>query len=402
MYAKPNVNDGCFEAMKKNTAKIIESVTTRTLFDLRGKKTLNYSLLGGDFGEVIYLYRASESGLCGKDDADTALDSILSSIRRRPIVGTYCNGLAGLCVGLKLLEKAGHIEGVSESVGVYDGLLIQRCNQMLQSNLDFLHGAIGIGLYFVMRAEEDKNARIQVKSILHHLESNCILNPKGGIYWKYPDRYGILEENLSLSHGISSTALFLARAYKVLDEGGRETCRKLLYGIAEYLQSYLRNPVDLGCYTPMPSNGGKSRLGWCYGDIGTSVAFCAIGDTLQDESLSKLSHEIATHAALHRDNLRADFVYDACQCHGASGIAHYFKNCAEYYNDSLFDEAFERWRDATLDMYGLIDGEYMFGNFRYDDMRKHRSLGILEGDTGVALMLMGDTVLIDNLLLYEY
>lgn len=388
--------------MKKNTAKILKSVTARTLFDLKGKTIPNYSLLGGDLGEAIYLYRASNHGLCSRDDADASLDSILSSIKRQPIVGTYCNGLAGLCIGLKWLEDAGHIEGVSESIGIYDGVLIPKLNAMLLSNLDFLHGAIGIGLYFVTRAKDNENAYAQVKSILNHLDSNIKINPNGGIYWTYPDRYGVREENLSLSHGISSTALFLARAYKVLDEADRKTSRSLLNGIAEYLKSHLKNPEELGCYTPMPSNGSKSRLGWCYGDIGTSIAFRAIGDTLRDDSLCNLSHEIATHAALKRNNLRADFVYDACQCHGASGIAHYFKNCAEYYNDPSFDKAFERWRDITLDMYGLIDGEYMFGNFRYDDMRKHRSLGILEGDTGVALMLMGETALLDNLLLYDY
>lgn len=388
--------------MKKNTAKILESVTVRTLLDLIRKQMPNYSLLGGDLGEAIYLYRASKHGLCSRDDADAALDSILSSIRRQPIVGTYCNGLAGLCVGLKWLEAAGHINGASESVGVYDTILIQKLKLMLQSNLDFLHGAIGIGFYFANRAKENENALAQVKLILHHLDSCYFRNPSDGLYWKYPDRYGVLEENLSLSHGICSTALFLARAYKVLDEDDQNTCRNLLNGIAKYLKSYLRNPAVLGCYTPMPSNGMKSRLGWCYGDIGTSVAFRAIGDTLQDESLRKLSHEIAIYTAVHRKNPMADFVYDACQCHGASGIAHYFKNCSRYYNDSLFDKAFERWRDITLDMYGLIDGEYMFGNFRYDDMRKHRNLGILEGDTGVALMLMEETTLIDNLLLYEY
>ncbi|MCM1140509.1 MAG: hypothetical protein NC453_18220 [Muribaculum sp.] len=388
--------------MKKDSTKILESVTMRTLFDIGDKQRPNYSLLGGDFGEVIFLYIASKHGLCSIDNADNALDSILSAIKKHPVIGTYCNGLAGLCVGLKWLQNAGFIDGVLESLSVYDTILSHKLRLMLQSNLDFLHGAIGIGLYFVDMATENTNALAQVKLVLHHLNSLCSRNSKGGIYWKYPDRYGVMEENLSLSHGISSTTLFLTRAYKVLDEDNKKICIKLLRGIAEYMKSYLRNPEELGCYTPMPSNGAKSRLGWCYGDMGTSVAFRAIGDTLQDESLRNLSYEIAVYTAVHRKDLKEDFVFDACQCHGASGIAHYFRNCSVYYNDPLFDEAFERWRDITLNMYGMIDGEHMFGNFRYDDMRKHKSLGILEGDTGVALTLMGETTLLDNLLLYEY
>lgn len=388
--------------MKKNTVKILERVTTRTIFDLRSKLRPNYSLLGGDFGEVVFLYIASKHGFCNINNADNALDSILSGIKKHPIISTYCNGLAGLCVGLKWLQDAGFIDGVLESLGVYDTVLTQKLRVMLQSNLDFLHGAIGIGLYFVSMAKENSNALAQVKLILHHLNSCFSTHSKGGIYWKYPDRYGVLEENLSLSHGISSTALFLARAYKVLDEDNKNICSKLLRGIAEYMKSYLRKPDDLGCYTPMPSNGVKSRLGWCYGDMGTSVAFRAIGDILQDESLRNLSYEIAIHIATNRKDQKADFVFDACQCHGASGIAHYFRNCSVYYNDKLFEEAFEYWRDITINMYGMNEGEFMFGNFRYDDMRKHKSLGLLEGDTGVALTLMRETTLLDNLLLYEY
>lgn len=388
--------------MKKNTIQILKSVTNRTILDLKIKQRPNYSLLGGDLGKSIYLYIASVHGLCSREEADIALDSILSSIRRNPVIGTYCNGLAGLCNGLLWLETAGYIEGASESVCIYDTILSQKLEIMLQSNLDFLHGAIGIGLYFVERAKENEIALAQVKLILYHLISCLHENPNGCLYWRYPDRYGVMEENLSLSHGISSTALFLARAYKVIDEKDKTKCKALLNGIANYLKSYLKNPVELGCYTPMPSTGAKSRLGWCYGDIGTSLAFRAIGDTLRDDGLRSLSHEIAIYTAINRDKPNEDFVYDACLCHGAAGIAHYFKNCSNYYNDILFDKAFERWRDITLEMYGLIDGEYMFGNFRYDDMRKHRNLGILEGDTGIALMLMGETTLIDNLLLYEY
>ena len=388
--------------MKKNITKILKGITTKTLFDVRHKQYPNYSLLGGDLGEVIYLYHASCLGLCDGSDADVALDSILASIKRQPIVATYCNGLAGLCVGLTWLEEAGYIDGVSDSIGVYDAILSQKLKFMLMNNLDFLHGAIGIGLYFTDRAKKNANALNQIKLILHHLDSCYYGNLTDGIYWKYPDRYGVLEENLSLSHGISSTVLFLVRAFKVMDEEDRSVCRNLLRGIANYLKSHLRSPTELGCYTPMPSNGTKSRLGWCYGDIGTSVAFRAIGDTLHDESLRNLSHEIAIHTAVHRNDLRSNFVYDACLCHGAAGIAHYFRNCSIYYNDPLFDKAFERWLDITLDMYIPIEGEYMFGNFRYDDMCKHKSLGILEGDTGVAFMLMEETQLIDNLLLYEY
>ncbi len=390
--------------MKHNTIEILQSITKRVICDLASRPILNYSLLGGDFGEVIYLYCASKYGLCNVEVADSYLDIILSSIiRHRPIISTYCNGLAGLCIGLNWLEKSGYIEGASKSFTVYDNLLSDKLYQMLDSNLDFLHGAIGIGLYFVMRASDDLSAYLQVKNILHYLDTNVLVKNDGMcLYWRYPNRYGVLEENLSISHGISSTAIFLIRAYKIFNDEDRIVCRRLLKGIAEYLKSYIKDSSKLGFYTPMPSTGSKSRLGWCYGDIGTSIALRAIGETLKEEDLLNISCDIAIHTALYRNNLKSDYVYDACQCHGAAGVAHFFKNCRDYFHESLYDKAFAKWKYITLQMYGYFDGEYMFGNFRYDDMKIHKSLSLLEGDTGVALMLMGEHKLIDNFLLYEY
>lgn len=316
-------------------AEILKNITNVVVEDFLGKNRFNYSLLGGDFGKVLYLYYASKFDLCSISTANQCLDLIISSVKTNPVISTYCNGLSGLCIGLDILEKKGFVEGVSDSTSIYNILLNQEFEKHVDWNLDFLHGAIGIGLFHVMRAKYDKSAYLFVNKILEYLEKNGIYNTDGSVYWKYPNRYGIQQENLSLSHGISSTAMFISRAFKVLALQDRLICIRLLIGIGKYLKSHLLNPNILGSYTPMLPYNTKSRLGWCYGDIGTSVALRTIGEITHDLDLLDLSYEIAAHAAVCRNDLKSNYVFDACLCHGSSGIAHFFKNCFSYYNLSF-------------------------------------------------------------------
>lgn len=376
----------------RNTTQCIQN-------EFCSKNHFDYSLLGGDFGKVLFLYIASKYNLCEKSVADDCLNLILSSIKHRPIISSYCNGLAGLCVGLNFLEEKHFIEGVSNSIDVYDHYLKGQLRKSIKHNLDFLHGAIGIGFFFILRAQCNDDAYQQVKFILQFLDENSYKTKDGCIYWKYPNRFGVNEENLSLSHGICSTALFISRAYRVLNSHDRTLSLKLLEGIGRYLMSNLKDPDELGSFTPMFPNNARSRLGWCYGDIGTSIALRAIGEITQNPILSQASFQIASYTATHRRNLKFNFVNDACLYHGASGIAHFFKNCLTYYQDVSFKEAYMWWKNITLEMYKYVNGKFMFGNFRYDDSRIHECLNLLEGDAGATLMLMDEDELIDNILL---
>lgn len=378
----------------------IESCVTRQLaVNLKP----DYSLLGGCLGQVLYLFFSSECNDEKYERACSYLDKVLMSVRRRPLLPTYCNGVAGLCVGLICLEKYGFLEDISEAIGVYDTYLTDSLNKIIKYDLDFLHGAIGIGIYFIKKASFDDSAIDKIVAILDYLEEHSIRNDNGWTFWLYPNRFRQLEQNLSISHGICSTAMFVARAYKVMrTDANREKCIRLLQGIGRYLTSHLNDPNIYGCYTPALPEGGKTRLGWCYGDMGTSMALRAIGEITGDKAILELSYEIALFTALNRIDLTADGIHDASMCHGSSGVAHFFYNCFLHYGNPEFLNAFERWRRITLDMYDYLDNEKMFGFFHYDTLRKQKCLNILEGDTGVGLMLMRQHEVLDDLLLYEY
>lgn len=348
--------------------KILRNITNRTFQELSCKRDLDYSLLGGDFGKIMFLYCASSRHYCCREEVDALLGLMLSSIGNKPLISTYCNGLAGLSVGLKALEELGFIDGASESICVFQGLLSQRIQEWLNHDLDFLHGAIGLGMYFILRSTIDKSAYSVVKSILSFLDNHAYTDSNEGIYWLYPNKDNVLTQNLSLSHGVCSTVMFIARAYNVLNEKDeRLRCIRLLTGIGKYLLSNLINPLISGCYTPMLPEKSKSRLGWFYGDIGTCIALRTIGEITNDITFVNFSREIAYFIALNRKDLKNNFVYDACLCHGTSGIAHFFKNCYDFYQDSIFETALNNWINNTLKMCQNNNEEYMFGSFRYED-----------------------------------
>lgn len=380
---------------------ILKDIVNTVLDDVHKNDNQNYSLLGGDLGQSIFLYFAASAGLCKYSEANYYLKKILDSVRSSPIIHTYCNGIAGLCVGLTMLERYGFIEGVTDSIPIYDENLTQKLKYYLNGNFDFLHGAVGIGMYFADRSSFDNTALKNTQSLLNRLYETHLSNDDGGIYWFFPKKEGPLEQNLSISHGISSVVIFLVRAYKhlVMDKS-KERCINLLNGIGQYIKSNLKDPSILGCYTPMLPHYSKSRLGWCYGDIGTSIALRAIGETIGNSELLEMSNEIALHIAIHRQDLNSNAVYDAGLCHGSAGIAHFFYNCMEFYNDSIFKDSYNRWRRITLDMYDYPNK--MFGCYKHSLKSKCRCLNLLEGDTGIALMLMKKHDLINNLLIYEY
>ena len=82
-----------------------------------------------------------------------------------------------------------------------------------EGNYDFLHGGLGIGLYWL-----DKKNGVEIISkfidILYETRINCPL----GIYWintRVKSEKDVVKEiNFSLSHGMSSILVFLAKAYE--------------------------------------------------------------------------------------------------------------------------------------------------------------------------------------------
>lgn len=379
-------------------------ITRNMLFRLKNKTALDFSLLGGDFGCVMYLYYAAQNELCDINEIHPLLDKVLSNTYIDAKHLTYCNGIAGLCAGLIQLEKDGIIDGALDSVSVYKNYIKEAVKNYIKSDLDFLHGAVGMALPLLYLAKTDDEIYDFVRETVNLLFVHSIKGKANDIFWLYRDRKGECRENLSLSHGIASTSQYLARCISILEDcSERDIAFNLLEGIGNYFNRHLLDPKACGCYTPMIPSSNFSRLAWCYGDIGTSVALRGIGELLNNSIYKELSFDIASFAARNRREINKNCVKDACLCHGASGIMAFFNNCSKYYQDNyVFKEASLYWQDVTLSMTDIYEGYREFGYYTYNSSERQQMDPMLEGNAGVGMALLNCQSFIDNIFLFNH
>ena len=114
-------------------------------------------LLGGALGKYILLLHHNK--YVNKDEGVELTIEFLKNIIENMIVEnqspTYCNGISGFGVLIEYIEQNDFIElDTQEILQELDHYLFQKMILMIEKgNYDFLHGAIGIGYYFIFRAK---------------------------------------------------------------------------------------------------------------------------------------------------------------------------------------------------------------------------------------------------------
>lgn len=383
----------------------ISKLADQAYTNLLLKRLPNCGLLGGDFGENMLLF------MTGKDTkAEECLKQILNSIQGHSQVPTYCNGLAGLGVGLLWLEQEKIIDGVSDNLSDFDVVLLNCMRQMVvEDNFDFLHGAVGIGLYFVDRFKtQPEISALAIRELVEAINLKSIRNADGAIRLVYDHKDPVKRFNISLSHGLSGTMLFLCRVMKTgIADSLINRLSELLEGMKLYLIGQMQDMQSYGSYFPtFPVNNDagsrKSRLAWCYGDLGILLALLRTAQTLNDERLTAEIISRLTVEARYRRNLRQNMIHDACLCHGSAGVAQIFK-CLFYETGRYeFYEAYQYWTDITSRFITVGNNKdvhfKMFDNTT-DDWKTESC--ILEGDAGIGLFLNHNDKLLNHILLID-
>jgi lantibiotic modifying enzyme len=173
---------------------------------------------------------------------------------------------------------------------------------------------------------------------------------------------------------------------------GKENVHTLLKGTAEYLLGQTLDTTKYMCYFPAwaaeqePSH--YSRLGWCYGDLGTGVVLWLTARRTNNEKWREKALEILLHSTQRREPANTGVV-DAGLCHGTAGIAHIYNRMYHYTGQDVFREAALYWFDRTLEMASFDDG-YAGYKALHGERRGGRvkEAGLLEGITGIGLALI--------------
>jgi len=393
--------------MNSNKSDILKEIATIVFHNLSNKKQLNYSLLGGDLGDIMFLYAYSTIDSHYKAIAEKLTERMLSCFTKQDAFQfTYCNGIAGMAIGLNELQKAGFISGLDQSLDEIDEILESvSLRYMETNNLDFLHGLIGIGFYFIMRFKANKKwSEQQISRLITFLAQTAIVSDDFCI-WKYKKTNVSMSHDLSLSHGESSLLIFLCMAYKVLGSkfNQLELLSKLITGTCKYLIHNQINPDIYGSWFPIwPKsccNANKSRLAWCYGDLGIACALHFASITTSDNNLHDFALQVLLYDAKYRRSLNSNHVKDNCLCHGVAGIYVIFHELYKQTDNPAFLDASLYWESVLL--RSITNSPPNRRYYPYDPEKNSYTLrnGLLSGPSGIGMALLNHNDMLSNILL---
>jgi len=370
-----------------------------TIVDQQQYQEENIGVLSGLSG--IALFQFYYAKFLDKDITDTGyklIENCIQKINEGYNYGTYCSGISGMGWVLNHLEQSDFIEIDIDNLCLdLDNYLYQLMIDDLQKgNYDFLHGGLGYAFYFLSRYENTKSdsARKNYQTYLFsfiHLIHNKSEDYKNTLRWI--SEIGVKHKekvyNLGLSHGMSSIVGILTKLSK--HQYFEKETKFLLQKTISYILKYQKENAK--GYSMFPSviyeNDSyeyKSRLAWCYGDLGIGVRFWHAAKVLQDLSLQNTAINILEHAAL-KTTKDETMVKDAGVCHGSFGNAQIFLRMFKETNNVNFKNACDFWIQDGLNKATHIDGYAGYKQWKGPNEWK-KEVSLLEGIAGIGLTII--------------
>ena len=382
--------------MKENLNAKIQLKIDAIFEEINKEKSSKLSLMGEEMGGLIFLQQLSK--ISTSEEVLIALETKIEAtfLKINDIDHTtFASGLSGIGWAYNYLFKEGVLDGSIESLLLQiDEVVEASVSKLLKLNdYDFLHGVIGQGTYILER----KNYNLLSK-IIDEIDSNAIRNENGACWvsdFIIDDDFNSKKVyNISLSHGSSAIIIFLS---KFLNSNFENTfingkAKKILNEAVKFILSCKMNNNDsifpTICEIENLEKGMGSRLSWCYGDLGISIALWHAGVALQNETIK----QEAVYVCLHTTNRRTKKetgVVDAGICHGSSGIAHIYNRMYRYTGRKEFKEAASYWIAETLNMAIFEDGLAGYKSYQSELMGGWKNeYGLLDGIAGIGLVLL--------------
>ena len=378
---------------KNNLNKLSEIASV--LYNREEQSGKKIGLISGKTGEAIFFFYYSRFTNEEKyaDHGYKLLSEVFEEINNGFSFHTYAGGIAGIGWAVEHLALHGFID--KENTSVLDDLDDYLFNSMIRDiklgNYDFLHGAIGIGIYFISRSNR-KKADKYLTVLVDKLEKSGEITEGGGIKWEsvIDIRAGTKGYNISLSHGISSIIVFLSKLYSKKIQ--RKKVLKLLNRAVTYLlQQQLNSESNSSSFPNVALESGEpmtSRLAWCYGDLGIGIALWQASQSTQNKVWEEKAIEILLHST-KRKNLTEAMVVDAGLCHGSAGIAQIYNRMYLYTGIKGFNESAIFWINETLKLaihHDGLAGYKAWHTLQYGGWKNEK--GFLDGVSGIGLTLI--------------
>jgi lantibiotic modifying enzyme len=313
------------------------------------------------------------------------IDKIDNLISEEIKTFSLCSGLSGYGLVLLTLNDK-NIQIDEEYFESIDLILLEHLNdQFKKNNYDFLHGALGIMLYFLERYKANKTeflAKI-LNDFTIQLCNKISLDLKGVLIRK--TAYNDECYYLGTAHGVSGLInflIYLADNFNELKIDISESLKACIYFLKSH-KKYESNSKQFypNLFLTETNTAVNSLLGWCQGDLGISNSFYNAGLFLNDNSLKDEAIELMENTK--NISLKESKVKDFAICHGSSGIL------IQYFLASLklgmdYSKEVEIWfsviKEQTKDFEIFLAHK---GKGEYED-----NMGILKGAAGLGVILL--------------
>ena len=349
-------------------------------------------LYSGNAGVALFLfyYARFKKEAAIRQKATEIVDDLFTQIETtlQPHF-SLCSGIAGVAWLIDHLCKQRFLGADSDEIlsDIDEHLFQAALNELDRGHFDFLHGAMGILLYLIKR-----NRQEYLRHLIRALGSITVWDGKCA-KWQSVIRHeeGTLGFNISLSHGSSSLALVLGKTLQMMPK--EETTKRLLKGTMEYICNQELPMTQYGCYFPAFSiesqpDLSKTRLAWCYGDLGVALAIWQSGVQLGNQAWADKGMEVLLFSTARR-GLLENRVQDAGICHGTAGVAQIFNRLYRNTGRGEFEEAANYWCAETLKMARFDDGLAGYKTYRTERYGGWQpSSSLLEGIAGIGLGLL--------------
>lgn len=330
------------------------------------------SLAGGKAGNALFLlyyYKLTEEEVW-LDHALSVIEDVLTVMTDADWLPTFSSGAAGIGWLLEHAVKENFFEtDTDELTANIDKLLADwMMDEIALGNYDYLHGATGIAMYLLQKADRPFYQELLADYIIALRERS--ITEKDTLKWPFysflPEAYGLQQNefNLGLSHGIPAIIVFLTKAYQagILPDLCREMIRKSSHYVLCQQHAPAADGSHFGNIVSETEPGTGSRLAWCYGDLGICAALWRAATVLQDTSMQAAVLDVARANTLRRD-LPVNLVTEPWFCHGTAGIAYIFHKFHRWTGEAVFHETAGFWYSKTLAMmptgvteWGLLNG----------------------------------------------
>lgn len=356
------------------------------------------SLFKGPWGALLFMFYYEQYVDEKADNAAALLEKIYAGYTPEEGLNySFCSGHTGPFWLLDHLNRHQFVEMDMDYLAsdFITATIAQSAYHIECKNFDFLHGSIGM-CNFLLGFTGRADVKAHLEYFVTTLFAASKMTDKGRslpIFYTHEEPAGEFVDAFSLAHGSCSALILLAKIY----QAGIATamCQQLITeSISFMLQHKIeRAPDSLAALYPAILDGNyasaNSRLSWCYGDLNVAICLWQCGKVLSEKSWMEEALYIM-HYNTARVTDEAAGIVDNCICHGASGIAAFYRKFWFETKDPAFYTCAAYWHNKTMEKISFSEDGSKHGIkvWQGKDKQWDYSWDLLDGGSGVGLSIL--------------